>query len=140
MNSRGRSQSELSKFEWEMLQEFIDKNNKKDKTYYYSVRVGGGANTEAIKEQWLRKLIRHNTRLKIDCLVVRLCGEPEIIEVKKVAKPGALGQLMCYKYLYDQEYGTNAKITLLCRFANTTILQLCDYFHIKVETLGIYNS
>ena len=139
MSKENRSQSELSKYEWEMLQEYIDINNKKDITYYYSVRVGGGANTEAIKEIWLRKLIRHNTRLKIDCLAINKNFDREIIEVKKVAKPGALGQLMCYKYLYDKEYGTNAKMTLLCRFANTTILQLCDYFHIKVETLGTYN-
>ena len=139
MSKENRSQSELSKYEWEMLQEYIDINNKKDITYYYSVRVGGGANTEAIKEQWLRKLIRHNTRLKIDCLAVGLCGDPEIIEVKRVAEPGALGQLLCYKYLYDKEFGTNVEMILLCRFASNKILKLCDYFNIKVETLGTYN-
>ena len=138
-NKARRQNSELSYFEWEMLQKWITQNRIKSLNCAYSVRVGEGANTESVKEVWLRKLIRHNTQLKIDCVKNDHSGTPEIIEVKKVAGPGAIGQLMCYKKLHDEEYGTESTMTLLCRFASNTILKLCDHFGIKVETLGTYN-
>jgi len=138
-NKARRQSSELSYFEWEMLQEYIKRSREHAYKFEYSIRVGTGANTESVKEVWLRKLIRHNTQLKIDCVKNDHSGTPEIIEVKKVAGPGAIGQLMCYKKLHDEEYGTESTMTLLCRFASNTILKLCDHFGIKVETLGTYN-
>ena len=134
-----RHNSELSIFEWEMLQIWIDQNHVSGNSYFYSYRVGAGADTECVKEKWMRKMIRHNSRLKIDCVRKGINGEVEIIEVKKVAEPGAIGQLICYKLLYDEEHGTDVRLILLCRFASNTMLQLCDLFNIKIETLGAYN-
>jgi hypothetical protein len=139
MSDSRRRKTELSKYEWNMLQEYIKRSREPEYKYNYSIRVGTGADTENIKEVWMRKLIRHNTQLRIDCVKIELSGEPEIIEVKKVAQPGAIGQLLAYKKLYDEDYGTKAEMTLLCRYASNTMLKLCDHFGIKVETLGTYN-
>jgi len=127
-----RRNSELTKFEWGMLQEWIEKTGKSTDQHFFTVRVGEGADTEAIKERWLKKLIKHNTKYKIDCLKVNEKKEVTIVEVKPVADLGAIGQLICYQYLYNKEFEILPKMILLCLYANDTILQLCDYFKIEV--------
>lgn len=131
-NEQERKYSELTIFEWEALQKYIKENAKEKCQHYYSVRVGGITELEGIKEEWLKTLIKHNTKLKIDCVEIDANNEIKIIEVKQVADTGALGQLLSYQFLYQLENNIMPKMLLLCLYANETILGLCEYFKIKV--------
>ncbi len=135
MNEERRRNTELSKFEWDMLQKWRRGKSKKNKTYEYQVRVGSGADVEAVKSKWMKKCIRANSRLKIDCVVRRNNIPERIIEVKNIASPGAIGQLLCYKYLYDKEHDVYVKMTLLCKFASADIYELCDDNDIEISEI-----
>jgi len=135
MSKRTRLHSELSIFEWGMLEEWKKANRRVGRGYDHSVRVGTGVETESIEEKWLKKCIRANSRLKIDCVVFDYVKPVMIIEVKRVAAVGSIGQLAGYKYLYDMEYKSNVGMLLLCKFASDDVKLLCDRFGIKVEIL-----
>ncbi len=132
MNDQGRKGSELGKFEWNMLQKWRKLYTNPAAKYYYSYRVGGGVSTEGIKERWLRKCIFFNSRLKIDCVVYREFGPHDIVEVKRVATPGAIGQLLCYAEIYKDEQDAVNDMILLCCFASSDMYKLCDKFGIKL--------
>jgi len=132
MNETSRKDTELTKYEWETMQDWIRKYGEPVYDYFYQYRIGDGVNTEAVKEKWLRMCIRHNSRLKIDCVVTGRDRNVKIIEVKNAASAGAIGQLFTYKYFYDKQFNTDAEMVMLCRFVSDDIKEICELLNIKV--------
>jgi len=132
-----RMRSELSVYEWSMLEEWRDNWIAGNHEYLYSVRVGKGVSTEGVEPEWLAKCIKANSRLKIDCVVYDDEKPVEIVEVKKVARLDAIGQIESYKYLIDLEYGVDVDKLILCNFASGDVKMVCEKFGIELMEISV---
>jgi len=133
MNSRRGTQ--LTKFEFEMLRRYFSKFSKDYIDIEYQVKVGVHTEYEFVKDRKLRKMIEDSYKLKIDCVAVQKDGIVDLIEVKNVANTGAIGQLLAYKVLYNEEYKKDCNMILLCKAINENIREVCEYYDIVVITM-----
>lgn len=127
-----RRGTQLNKFEFEVLQEYFKDRSPDYYDISYQRKVGRHTEYKHIKDRKIRKMVEDGYKLKIDCVAKRKDELDEIIEVKRVADPGAIGQLLSYEVLYEEEFNRSCQLILLCRFIGENIKAVCDYFDIKV--------
>lgn len=82
---------------------FILKYPDKFDTVDYDVKVGLGADTSPLTEQYAKDYWKSLTMKRID-VIGHKNGFVTIIEVKKRASLFTLGQILGYKFLYLREY------------------------------------
>lgn len=128
----GRKGTELTEFEFEMLRRYFLDRSHDYIDIQYQVKVGKHTTYEFVKDRKLRKMIEDGYKLKIDCVAVKMGGMVDLIEIKNVANTGAIGQLLAYKVLYEDEHKRDCKMILLCRAINENIRKACEFYKIVV--------
>jgi len=127
-----RKGSELTSFEWHMLKDYFSRQNTSFKDIAYSYRVGEGIKTNKIDLEWLRRCMRDSTQLKIDCVAVDSNDVHMLIEVKKRAGPGSVGQALVYSHLYHTKNNCLCQAVILCKSIHPDILEVAQYFGVQV--------
>lgn len=122
----------LSEAETEIWNRFVQKYPEFCERCNYDVVVGDlPAISENIKEEWQRNA-EYLGRYKID--VVGYKGKKHfIIECKQRAGPGALGQLIAYMSMYQDEVGpdVDAEPVLITDIERPNIRALCEEHDIE---------
>ena len=127
-----RGKIEITEFEHELLREFIKDEELHYKKLDFSVRVGDGVEVDGETPEWLEQQIKNGTRLKVDAIMQMLDDVHMIVEVKKRAYPGAIGQLLVYKRLYEDTFKGKIIMALVCEVANADVRRSCNYFNINL--------
>jgi len=132
----GRKGTELTKFEWDMLYKYFDIKDTEYLDVKYQFRVGKIAmEVEGVDRKMMREIMA-TTRLKIDCVAKRNDGVTEIIEVKRVASAGAVGQLLTYKYHHRKEYHDQVELVLVCNYITNDVNDVCEKYKITVVVIN----
>jgi len=87
----------------EVWNRFILKYPDKFDTVDYDIKVGRGADTTPLTEQYAKDYWKNLTKKRIDVIGYKN-NFLTIIEVKKRASLFTLGQILGYKYLYLREF------------------------------------
>lgn len=101
-------------------------------SFDYDVHVGQGQETPDDLDPTMREMFKALTQRRID--VVGWRGDfPSLIEVKKYAGVSAIGQILCYRVLWQETFEAPIypDLVLLTDFENRDTKNLCLYYSIQ---------
>jgi len=103
---------------------------------WYDVHVGGGIPGAQNRDDMMRRISQGVGRKRID-VVAEVFGGFWIIEVKPFASMMAVGQVLCYTRLFNQEFGVNGQISsvIICENADMDLLDSYVDFNVGVITV-----
>lgn len=94
-----RTPPSFEKMENEIWQRFLDGYGDSYSGFYYNVKIGEDRNLGADLDDVMRKMINDLALKRID-VVGKRGSTFDIIEVRRHAGPGSLGQLLAYETLW----------------------------------------
>jgi hypothetical protein len=85
-----------------VLAAWLAKHAAEFSSFKYNVPLGPGADPGATYSDSIRQMAIQNSKRKVD--VVAYVGiRPTLLEIKERATPSAIGQLLTYAHLWEQE-------------------------------------
>lgn len=103
----------------------------------YDVHLGDGAPVDPAWPAWMAGMVKSLSTHRCDVVIERM-GEVVIVEVKKIAGMGALGQLMGYEALWIRDMGTSrsVRLVLVCERLEADMKALFDFYEVEVVEVG----
>ncbi len=103
----------------------------------YDVHLGDGLPFQPAWPEWMRRMVKTLSTHRVDVLIERE-NTVTIIEIKRVAGFGALGQLLGYGALWVREHGVGRDVHLmcLCERAEADAVSAFRFYDIEVVELG----
>lgn len=116
---------------------FLDLHGMPDGEVDYDVHLGEGVAVDPSWPFWMTRVVQQLSTHRADVVVER-SDEVVIIEVKRVAGMGAVGQLLGYEALYLKQFGVDRPVRLLCVCERTEadIEVVFQFYEIEVVVLG----
>jgi len=117
---------------------FLAKHGSGFTSIDYNVRIGVGFDPGPGVPDYARKAAIANTQLRIDA--VAYDGTSWwLIEIKRRAGAGALGQLLQYAVLYETDYPKNSplQLAIVTNYAKLGLQALCDRHKIQLYIIGL---
>lgn len=106
-----RTPPAFERVELEIWRAFLDGYGDSYKGFYYNVKIGEDRAVPGIEDASLKKMVEDLALRRIDAVGVR--GDTwDIIEVRRHAGPGSLGQLLAYETLWVTYAGDRRPYTL----------------------------
>lgn len=116
---------------------YIEKFGLPEGRVEYDVHLGEGAAIDEGWPEWHRRMVKSLSTHRADVVVERV-GEVVIVEIKRVAGMGALGQLVGYEALWVREHGVDRPVRLVCvcEVAEADIEAAFGFYEIELIVLG----
>lgn len=104
----------------------------------YDVHLGEGVAIDPAWPGWMGRMVQRLSTHRAD-VVVKRDDEVVIIEIKRIAGMGAVGQLVGYEALWLKQHGVDRPVRLLCvcERMEADIKAVFDYYEIAVIELDI---
>ena len=117
---------------------FIDRFGLPEGDVIYDLHLGEGAPIDPTWPEWMVRAVKTLSTHRVD-VVVRRPGEVMIIELKRVAGMGSVGQLVGYEALYLSQFGTDRPVRLLCvcEVLEADMRTVFGYYEIEVVVMGV---
>jgi len=112
---------------------FLKKHGSVFDNYRYDMHVGKGIGKVPGYDKTMQDMAIRLTQKRIDVVAYR--GQAAyIIEIKERAGLSAIGQLIAYKKLYEDQYGINKikGLAIVATSADQDIRKVADVLHIKI--------
>ena len=115
----------------EVWSRFIRKFPDRFDTVDYDVKVGKGADTEPIPEEYYKKQWATLTKKRIDVIGYKN-DVPCIVEVKKRASLFTLGQILGYRFLYLRDHPElkSIRTLIVCSSIDRDDIAVLNYYGI----------
>lgn len=116
---------------------FLKMDAHRIKEVWYDLRVGQSVMLEFGASDMAKRIAAGLTRKRID-VVCRVAGGLWVVEVKPYANMYAMGQVLTYVRLFQQEYVTVGEVTpvLVCDSYDTDLVDEFDEFGVLVLEAG----
>lgn len=103
----------------------------------YDVHLGDGAPVDPEWPPWMAAMVRALSTHRVDVVIERP-DEVVIIEIKRIAGLGAVGQLVGYEALWMRERGLTRPVHLLlvCERCEADMESVFAWYEIEVVELG----
>jgi hypothetical protein len=108
----------------EVWDKFLEAEGHRLKEVWYDVHVGGAVESGAEADSVLGRVAAGVSRKRID-VVVRVGAGYWVVEVKPVADMGALGQVVTYARLFEEEYRPDGEVwpVVVCDKADSDVIK-----------------
>ena len=102
----------------------------------YDLHLGQGAPIDPTWPEWLVRQVRAVSRKRCD-VVGETSSQVIIFEVKPRAGMGALGQLLCYRELYQLEYGPvkPVRMVVVCERVEPDVYAVYGQFGVEIAVV-----
>lgn len=99
----------------------------------YDITVGFGRSFDPNAPLNLQTDWRYLTSLKIDMLGLKE-NDIYIVEFKSYGDPKGIGQLLCYRKLFDDKFAptNNTLMCLICNRTHPDIITVANFYNIKI--------
>lgn len=103
----------------------------------YDVHLGDGAAIDEAWPEWMGRMVKSLSTHRADVIIERR-DEVVIVEIKRVAGMGGLGQLVGYEALWVREHGVSRPVRLVCvcEVAEADIEAAFRFYEIELIELG----
>ena len=117
-----------------VLEAWLAKHSAEFGRFDHNVALGPGHDPGPTFPDNIRQMSMQNSKRKVD--VVAWVGErPTLIEVKERATPSAIGQLLTYAHLWEQEtvYTGTPNLKIICARVSPGVIEAAQKVGISVE-------